>query len=136
HDLTNRASTFQLERQNYYVRAATEFIQENYADDIKVQDIADHVGISRNYLSTLFQNILQVSPNAYLANFRLTRAKEQLTITDLSIGAIADMCGYRDPLVFSKAFKLKTGMTPTQYRKTNREIERMSIEQLRHKKGL
>ncbi|MCD8355849.1 MAG: AraC family transcriptional regulator [Clostridia bacterium] len=136
HDLSDRANVFQQEKQNYYVRAATEFIQENYADDIKVQDIADYVGISRNYLSTLFQNILQVSPNAYLANFRLTRAKEQLTITDLSISTIADMCGYHDPLVFSKAFKLKIGMTPTQYRKTDREKQRMSIKQLRQKKDL
>lgn len=134
HDLSNRASNFQLERQNYYVRAATEFIQENYADDIKVQTIADYVGISRNYLSTLFQTILQVSPNEYLANFRLTRAKEQLTITDLSISTIAGMCGYHDPLVFSKAFKLKTGMTPTQYRKTSRATQRMSIKQLRQKR--
>ncbi|MDO4173478.1 MAG: AraC family transcriptional regulator [Eubacteriales bacterium] len=133
HDLSDQDSRFQLERQNYYVRAATAFIQQHYADDIRVQTIADHIGISRNYLSTLFQNILQESPHAYLANFRLSRAMEQLTITDLPVGAIASMCGYRDPLVFSKAFKLKTGLTPTQYRKTDREKQHMSIKQL--KKG-
>ena len=96
--------------------------------------LAEHLEISRNYLSTLFQTILHTSPSEYLANFRLTRAKEQLTITALPIGTIASMCGYRDPLVFSKAFKLKTGMTPSQYRKTTREIQHMSIEQMRRKK--
>ena len=131
HDLSARASSFKLERQNYYVRAAVAFIQKNYANNIKVQNIADHVGISRTYLSTLFQNILQVSPNEYLANFRLTRGQEQLTITDFPVSTIAGMCGYRDPLVFSKAFKQMTGMTPTQYRKVDRERQRMSIKQMK-----
>ena len=122
------------EQQNYYVHTAVEYIQEHYAEDIRVRDLAEHLDISRNYLSTLFQTILHTSPSEYLANFRLTRAKEQLTITTLSIGTIASMCGYHDPLVFSKAFKLKTGMTPSQYRKKDREMQHMSIEQLRRKR--
>ena len=133
-DLSRQRDMVYPEQQNYYVRTAVEYIQEHYAEDIRVRDIAEHLEISRNYLSTLFQTILHTSPSEYLANFRLTRAKEQLTITTLSIGTIAGMCGYHDPLVFSKAFKLKTGMTPSQYRKTTREIQHMSIEQLRRKR--
>ncbi|WP_394273484.1 AraC family ligand binding domain-containing protein [Butyricicoccus sp.] len=133
-DLSRQRDMVYPEQQNYYVRTAVEYIQEHYAEDIRVRDIAEHLEISRNYLSTLFQTILHTSPSEYLANFRLTRAKEQLTITALPIGTIASMCGYRDPLVFSKAFKLKTGMTPSQYRKTTREIQHMSIEQMRRKK--
>ena len=91
-------------------------------------DIAAHISVSRSYLSTLFQNTLGQSPSEYLANFRLTRGAEQLTITDLPVSAIAGLCGYRDPLVFSKAFKQKNGMTPTQYRKSNREAERITLE--------
>lgn len=96
---------FQREKQNYYVRAAEAFIRERYADDLKMQEIAQHVGISRGYLVTLFQNILHMSPSEYLANFRLTRAHEQLAITDLPISTIAEKCGYQNPLVFSRAFK-------------------------------
>lgn len=133
-DLSEQRDGLYLEQQNYYVRTAIEYIQEHYAEDIRVRDIAEHLGISRNYLSTLFQTIVHVTPSEYLARFRLTRAKEQLTITTLSIGTIANMCGYRDPLVFSKAFKLRTGMTPSQYRKHDRENQHMSIEQMRRKK--
>lgn len=135
-ELSRKEEVFHPEQRNYYVRTAVEFIQENYAENIRVSDIAAYVGISRNYLATLFQTFLNTTPNEYLANFRLTCAKEQLTITDLPIGAIASRCGYRDPLVFSKAFKLKTGMTPTQYRKTDRAIQRISVEQMRQKKDL
>lgn len=81
---------FQMDKQNYYVQAAVEYIQTNYARSIKVHDIAEYVGVSRSYLTTLFQSILHTSPNAYLTNFRLSRAKEQLTLTNFPIGIVAD----------------------------------------------
>ena len=133
HNLSGSRNEFRQEQQNYYVHAAVEFIQTNYADNIRVRDMADYVGVSRSYLTTLFQEIMQVSPNEYLTKFRLTRAREQLTITDLPVSTIAGMCGYRDALVFSKAFKQHADMTPTQYRRTNREEQRMSILQMRGK---
>ncbi len=134
HDLSRQQAVLHWRQQNYYVRAAEEFIRQHYAENIRVQDIADHVGISRAYLTALFQKIQQVSPSEYLSSFRLTRAREQLTITDLPVGTIASLCGYRDPLVFSKAFKLKAGMTPTQYRRADRAKQHVSLAQLRSKK--
>lgn len=110
----------QSERENFYVRRAVEFVQYNYANHITVSDMAKYVSINRSYLSTLFQNVLGVSPQQFLARFRLTRAKEQLTLSDATVAVIAQSVGYRDPLVFSKAFKLMTGMTPIQYRKDDR----------------
>lgn len=126
---------FRRQQQNYYVQAAVEYIQENYANAISVQDIANHIGISRSYLTTLFQAVMQIPPSQYLTSFRLSRGKEQLTITDLPISAIADMCGYRDSLIFAKAFKLSTGMTPTQYRKADRKELQLHMRSPRKKKG-
>ena len=119
---------FQMDKQNYYVQAAVEYIQTNYARSIKVRDIAEYVGVSRSYLTTLFQSILHTSPNAYLTNFRLSRAKEQLTLTNFPIGIVADMCGYQDSLVFSKAFKQHVGMTPSQYRRLDRTTQRENLQ--------
>ena len=119
---------FQMDKQNYYVQAAVEYIQTNYARSIKVRDIAEYVGVSRSYLTTLFQGILHTSPNAYLTNFRLSRAKEQLTLTNFPIGIVADMCGYQDSLVFSKAFKQRVGMTPSQYRRLDRATQRENLQ--------
>ncbi|MDO4174578.1 MAG: AraC family ligand binding domain-containing protein, partial [Eubacteriales bacterium] len=60
HHFSVNPNVFQRNKQNYYVRAAEAFIRENYAEDIKIQDIADAAGISRSYLTILFQNILHV----------------------------------------------------------------------------
>lgn len=104
---------------NLYVRKAVEFIQNNYADPIMIKDIADYVGVNRSYLYTLFQDNLKLSPKEYLTNFRITRAAELLQITDLSIESVAMSCGYQDALGFSKIFKIKKGVIPSEYRKQN-----------------
>ena len=121
-------------QQNYYIRMAEEFVEKYYAQNIHVQDIADYVGICRSHLTTLFQDNLQMSPSEYITHFRLTRAHEQLAISNFSIGKIAEICGYQDSLVFSRAFKKMTGMTPTQYRRIRQEEYHLSIEKIRKKK--
>lgn len=117
------------ELENQYIRRAVEFIQNNYPRKIKISDIADYVGITRSYLYTIFMKGFGIAPQEYLSNYRITRASELLTITDLTVEMVAASCGYEDPLVFSKAFKKIKGMPPTKYRKADRskEKERLSL---------
>ena len=120
-----------------YVRKAVEFIQNNYCNPIHVIDIAGYVCINRSYLYTLFQKELGMSPQEYLANYRLTQAAELLAITDISIESVAFSCGYSDPLVFSKAFKAKNGITPSGYRKKEQKEQRENLKKNEEKlKGL
>ncbi len=116
------------ERENLYIRKAIEYIQNTYANNIKVTDIASYVCINRSYLYTLFQKNIGVSPQDYLANYRLTKAAELLTVTEFPISSVAMSCGYRDPLVFSKAFKNKRGISPSQYRKKSRMIRKEQLK--------
>lgn len=102
---------------NFYVKKAIEFIENNYTNKLKITDIAKYVCITRNYLYLLFRKYLNVSPQEYVTNYRITRAEELLNSTTLSIETISNSCGYQDPLVFAKAFKAKKGFTPSQYRK-------------------
>ena len=111
-----------------YVRKAVEFIQNNYCNPIHITDIADYVCINRSYLYTLFQKELGMSPQEYLTNYRLTQAAELLVITDISIDSVALSCGYSDPLVFSKAFKAKNGITPSRYRKKEQQEQRENLK--------
>ena len=106
---------------NDYIRAAIQFIRNQYYTPVKVSDIAACVGINRSYLYTLFIQETGMSPNAYLSSFRLTRAAEMLNITGDSIEQIASSCGYQDAVVFSKAFKKKYGISPRQFRKNEAE---------------
>lgn len=111
-----------------YVRKAVEFIQNNYCNPIHITDVADYVCINRSYLYTLFQKELGMPPQEYLTNYRLTQAAELLAITDISIESVALSCGYSDPLVFSKAFKAKNGITPSQYRRKEKEEQKENLK--------
>lgn len=106
---------------NLYIRRAIEYIHNNYSNAIHVADIAAYVCIDRSYLYTLFRKNLGVSPQDYLSNYRISCAAELLMVTDLPISGVALSCGYQDPLVFSKAFKHRMGLNPSQYRETKRE---------------
>jgi len=106
---------------NNYINKAIEFIQNNYHNPIKVSDIANYVCLNRSYLSTVFQNNLNMSPQKFLMEFRITKAATLLYDTDLPITNIAYSCGYSDPLAFSKAFKKIKGVSPKEYRLKKKE---------------
>ena len=109
------------EHTNNYINKAIEFIQNNYHNSIKVTDIADYLCLNRSYLTSIFQNNLNMSPQKFLIEFRITKAAELLYNTDLPIGNIAYSCGYSDPLAFSKAFKKIKGVSPKEFRNTKKE---------------
>lgn len=98
-----------------YVQYAVQFIHLNYSH-IKVNDIARYIGINRSYLTTIFKNKLNVSPQEYLVSYRLNKGKQLLRTTDLSIQEIASRIGYDNPLTFSKMFKNAYGKSPRYYR--------------------
>ncbi len=107
----------EMDKADYYVRRAVEFIVCNYCNLIKITDVADYVCINRSYLYTLFKNAMGMSPQKFLATFRITKAAELLQMTDLPVESIALSCGYSDPLVFTKSFKQMKEMSPSSYRK-------------------
>lgn len=106
---------------NYHIDKALVFIRANYSNHMQVSDIANYLGISRNYLFTLFQENMGQSPQEYLSGFRLGCARELLTTTACSIGEIALLCGYKNASVFASAFKRKYQISPSLYQKYNQE---------------
>lgn len=70
-----------------------------------------------------------MSPQEFLTKFRISRAKELLSITKLSIENVALSCGYQDALVFSKAFKKNTGCVPTLYRKEHQNMIQKNLKE-------
>lgn len=124
--------TNEADRANVYVRKAVSFIQSNYCNPIKVTDVAEYVCINRSYLYTLFQNSMGMSPQQFLTTFRITKATELLQLTSIPIESIALSCGYKDPLVFTKAFRQMKKMSPSNYRKEMQKGEtRRNREYLR-----
>ena len=108
-------------KENRYIQEAVTYIRNHYAAGLTVEELAGYLGVNRSYLYTLFKNKLQLSPKEFLTKFRISRAREQLILTEESVENIAVACGYHSTLVFTKNFKQEAGMTPTEFRKTNRQ---------------
>ncbi len=103
--------------QNPYVSKAVEYITYHCHEPISVQDLSHRLGITRNYLFTLFKEELHCSPRRYLTEFRLKRAAVLLRQTEYSAEDIALSCGYQEPASFSRAFRRQYGQSPSSYRK-------------------
>ena len=99
-----------------YVERAKDYIASSYSYPITVEDVADYTGISRSYLFRAFQAYQKQSPKEYLTEYRIRQACHLLRETGLSVASIAYSVGFEDNLYFSKAFKKKMQMSPSQYR--------------------
>lgn len=102
---------------NFYIEKAISYIEANYFRYIKVSDIANHLAINRSYLFTLFKKQLNKSPQQFLTETRITKARELLITTELSVEDISQSCGYNDAFAFSTAFKKIFLVSPREYRK-------------------
>ena len=97
--------------------AAVKYIDASFADeDISLNKVADHVGVSPNHLSSTFSKEIGTTFIEYLTKCRIDKAKELLGTTDLRSSEVAYEVGYKDPHYFSAAFKKACGMTPKEYR--------------------
>ena len=114
---TNVANVHENENENIYVQKTIEYIQNNYQNDVSIQEIADYIGLNRSYLSTIFKEHLNQSPQEFLKKYRLKQAEEYLINTDLPINYIASSCGYSSHIPFSKAFTQVYKLGPRDYRK-------------------
>ena len=103
-------------RQSDYIRQAIEYIETNYSRQITVEEISNHVGINRKYLTKLFNEKMNNSPKNYLIQYRINKACRLLKQSTLSIQEVSHSVGYTDALVFSKIFKKVIGICPREYR--------------------
>lgn len=99
------------------VAKAIEFIRSHACDGIQVEDVLRHVALSRRMLETRFVEAIGKTPHAMIAMIRLTRAKELLQQTDLSVDAIARKAGFQHAEYMSVAFRKAFGQPPGRYRR-------------------
>lgn len=99
-----------------YIQEAINFINSNYMNSITINEVANHVNLSRSYLYKMFIKNLKVSPQKYLINLRMYKATLLLKNTKFPIGEVANKVGYSDSLLFSKTFSKYFSMSPLNYR--------------------
>ncbi|MNR44608.1 Melibiose operon regulatory protein [compost metagenome] len=83
---------------------------------LTIDDIAQHVSLSVNYVRLIFKEHYQVSVSDYILESRIEKVKELLLETNWSIVEIAAQSGFQSKSHFFTAFKKATGLTPSQYR--------------------
>lgn len=93
------------------------YIQEHYAEKINLQEIADTVDMSRNYVANLFKKETGTTIWNYLIAVRMQKAKELLLNSSLKSYEIALKVGYESSIHFSKLFKEQYGLNPMEYKK-------------------
>ena len=98
-----------------YCEKAIDFIQANYQTHITIDGISKSLGIDRRYFSRIFTNYMGMSPQNYLVNYRLERAKILISSGLYSVSEASSSVGYDDIFAFSKIFKKKYGVPPSKY---------------------
>lgn len=90
-------------------------IHNEYMYSITLQEVADNVGVTHIYLSTLFHQETGYSFKEYLTDIRMTKAKYLIKNSSLKIYEIASSVGYNDAKHFCTQFKKHTGLSPSHY---------------------
>ena len=106
--------------QNFYLKEAISFVEQNFQNDISVEDIAAFCGLNRSYFGKIFKKAVGKTPQEFLLTYRMIKATELLKLTRLSIGDISNAVGYSNQLHFSRAFKKIYGLPPKEWRRQNR----------------
>ena len=100
-----------------YAEEAVTYIESHYCDPITVSDIASHLNINRSYLHRVFKAFTGCSIQSCLSDCRLRQATLLLKNTDQPVGIVARSAGYADPLYFSRMFRQKYSVSPSEYRR-------------------
>ena len=94
------------------------FINENYHQEIKINELAKKFNYTRNYLYNLFKKEYGISPQEYLLDLRIEKAKTLFRdkTKRLSVNEVSSAVGFNDCLYFSRLFHKRTGVSPTEFR--------------------
>ncbi len=99
-------------------RAIEEHVTEHLTIWPTVQELAQVVNLSADYFARMFRRTYGVPLRTWLVDQRIRMAQLYLAESTLSIGQVADQLGYEDVFFFSRQFKLRTGQTPSAYRRS------------------
>ncbi|RCX16047.1 AraC-like DNA-binding protein [Anaerobacterium chartisolvens] len=98
------------------VQSAMKYIENNYSQDISLDEISEYLKISPFYFSRIFSSVTGLTYKNYLNKTRVEKAHNLLETTTMSVTDIAYECGYNSLRTFNRAFKELKGSTPSSLR--------------------
>ncbi|WP_167859131.1 helix-turn-helix domain-containing protein [Paenibacillus cymbidii] len=99
-----------------YVAQIDGFIESRYHDNVSLDDLSDHLGITKQYICSLLKQSCGTTFVDYLNQYRIEKAKQLLEQQPAKIGEIYESVGFNSKSYFAKIFKLYTGISPSEYR--------------------
>lgn len=89
------------------------YLEEHYAEDISLRELAEHTGKTPEYLCSCFRKETGETIMYHLATIRVGRARQMLLENpDLPVYKVGEQCGFRSPSYFGKVFRVHTGVSP------------------------
>ena len=114
--IESNVSTKKL-RDSHRMKNMLKYIDEHYSESITIDEIAESVSLSVSECLRCFRSTIGTTPIQYLKSFRIKKAAELLTNTEMKIVDIGIICGFQDMSYFSKTFRNIYGCTPSKYRR-------------------
>lgn len=102
------------------IRAILDYCSQNFRQDLSLTSLEEEIHLSKYYISHLFGEKLGVSFNEYINSLRVSEACRHLRLGEMSITEISEMSGFGTLRTFNRAFQKQMGMSPSQYRKSNK----------------
>ncbi len=93
------------------------YLDEHYTEKIVLDDLAERYYINKYYLTKIFKETYDSTINGYIIAKRITRAKQLLRFTDMTVDEIGAAVGMGDANYFSRTFRKVEGISPREYRK-------------------
>lgn len=106
--------------ENEIIRRAQQYISAHIREKMTVPSVAEQVEVSPSYLTALFHKNLQISPGEYIRRVKLQESKQMIRENSMTFTEIAAVLQYSTVHHFSRQFKEKFGLTPTEYAKSVR----------------
>jgi len=96
---------------------AADYIRNNYAEKITLQDVADHVYLNPTYFAKIFKEETGQTPGSYITSVRIEESRRLLRDLSVNIVDIPELVGFESQSYFTQVFKKAEGCTPGRYRK-------------------